>query len=371
MRVVTASAHRGRPVWDLPLRIFHWTLLATVAAAAVTGFLLPLTWLTIHLAAGVTLGVLLLFRLVWGFSGSTYSRFASFVFSPTRTWRFVKDQMAGRAQHFDGHNPLGAVMIFALLAVLLALVVTGTLALGGTEKQGPLRAVISYATGRAALSLHELAAYVLLGLVAGHVGGVILESLRSGENLPRAMVTGRKRTAGEIAGPAARPLAAAGALVAAAAVLSLPASALWRLPAPGVPAAAVDDAYARACGDCHVVFHPSLRSEATWTRMMDALDDHFGEDASLAGDEAESLKAYLAANAAEHWDTRAANVFRAEDPNDPLRITATAFWRRRHAGLDPAHFKLSSVGTKSNCNACHADAALGLFAPQAIKLPKE
>ena len=66
------------------MRLFHWLLLATVAIAAVSGFLLPLNWLNLHLIAGLTLATLLIFRLVWGFTGSTFSRFASFAFSPAR-----------------------------------------------------------------------------------------------------------------------------------------------------------------------------------------------------------------------------------------------------------------------------------------------
>jgi hypothetical protein len=125
------------------------------------------------------------------------------------------------------------------------------------------------------------------------------------------------------------------------------------------------------CGACHNFYLPQLLPKESWTLILGHLSDHFGEDASLPADQVDQLRSYLEANAAERWDTRAANMFRTDDPQDPLRITATAFWRYRHHGIDPAVFKRSKVGAKSNCNACHGDAAAGLFSPQAIHIPEE
>src|SRR5258706_99436 len=97
-------------VWDLPVRLFHWLLVASIAGASVTGWLLPVTWLQIHLIAGTAIGCLVLWRIVWGFTGTRYSRFRSFVFSPTATVSHVEDLLEGRAQREAGHNPLGALM---------------------------------------------------------------------------------------------------------------------------------------------------------------------------------------------------------------------------------------------------------------------
>lgn len=358
-------------VWDLPIRLFHWALLATVAVAAVTGFLLPLDWFDVHLAAGTTVAVLLLFRLVWGFTGSGTSRFASFAPSPRAAWTFLRDQIRGSARHFTGHNPAGAVMIFALLGTLAVLVASGAVVLGGVDKQGPLRAIVSFAAGASAQDLHHWAAIALLALIAGHVGGVVLESWRSWENLPLGMITGRKRAAPGFANTPPRPRLAALALVAAGLGLTVPLALLWQRPAAGLPPAAVDARYADECGACHTPFHPSLLTAATWQGMMTSLPDHFGEDASLPQDVAAAIASYLAANSAEHWDTRAAHVFRVLDETDPYRITASPFWIARHRDIDPALFGTEKVGTKSNCEACHGDARQGLFMPQAIRFPKE
>lgn len=368
MRDVPFSARVPVPVWDLPLRLFHWTLLAAVAVAGITGFLLPLNWLNLHLIAGTAIAVLLLLRLVWGFTGTAYSRFASFAFAPSAIVAYVRELLDGRPKHYTGHNPLGSVMIFALLATLASLVATGVITLGGAEKQGPLKAMFSYASGIAAKQLHELAAYGLLLLIAGHVAGIIIESGRSGESLPRSMVTGIKSAEPPVDPTQARPTAAILGILLVALVIGLPMLVLWRQTPRGVPVQAMDQGYEKDCGDCHIPFHPSLRGKQSWARIMATLDDHFGEDASLGADAAARIGAYLDANAAEHWDTRAANVFRAAEP---LRMTEARFWLSRHADIDPSVFKSKKAGTKSNCEACHGDARQGLFTPQAINIPKE
>ena len=192
MSDVPLQARTFFPIWDIPLRLFHWTLLAAVAVAGVTGFVLPVNWLNLHLIAGTAIATLLLLRLVWGFTGSAYSRFASFIFAPSTILSYARQNLRGSQKHYNGHNPLASAMIFALFLTLAVIVTTGVITLGGAEKQGPLRAVLTYATGTAAKQLHELAAYGLLLLIAGHLAGVLIESRRTNENLPLAMVTGLK-----------------------------------------------------------------------------------------------------------------------------------------------------------------------------------
>jgi hypothetical protein len=147
--------------------------------------------------------------------------------------------------------------------------------------------------------------------------------------------------------------------------------ALDRRPALGAPQVGLDPTYARECGDCHRALHPSLLPAASWAAIMDGLARHFGEDASLAPETATGIRNYLLANAAEAWDTKPANRLRRIDPGDPLRITATPFWRRVHGGIPPTVFAAKAVGSKSACGACHADADSGRFHPAEIEIPEE
>ncbi len=179
-------------VWDPVVRLFHWSLVLMVALALVTGYLLPRPWLNQHIFGGVAAAVLVIVRLVWGFTGTFYARFAQFVASPAASLSHARELLAGHSGRHLGHNPLGAWMILALLAALAGLGLTGTLVLAGFFKAGPLAFAMSFAGGRLARNVHELLALGLGGLIVLHVAGAIYESRRTRENLVRAMVTGTK-----------------------------------------------------------------------------------------------------------------------------------------------------------------------------------
>jgi cytochrome b len=192
-------------VWDPLVRVFHWGLVAAFATA----------WLTadevqpVHEFAGYTVAGLVAFRLIWGFAGSRYARFAQFVKGPSATLAYLASMLRGGERRYLGHNPAGAAMIMALLLTLSGTAFTGWLMAEpdrvamlpalpqivapawadddgdesgeGREVEGPLKEV------------HETLANLMLLLVAAHVGGVVLASIRHRENLARAMITGEKR----------------------------------------------------------------------------------------------------------------------------------------------------------------------------------
>lgn len=330
------------------------------------------TALAIHLLAGATIAFLVAARVVWGVLGSAHARFADFAFAPPAVLRYARKLRAGQAPHYLGHNPLGAMMVFALLALLAAVVVTGTVVLGGMLKQGPLAFAMSFAVGDGLLGIHQALAWVVLALIGLHIAGVAFESWRERENLARAMLTGLKRgDAPDMAAWSvrARPWLAGIVVLGMTGAGAGAVAALAALPAPGLPPATLDPDYDGACGSCHFAFSPSLAPAAVWGGVMDHLDQHFGVRVRLPAAEQSALRGYLLANSAEHWDTLAAHVFRLRDPAAPLRITATPYWRHVHAGIAPAVFASRPVSGRLSCNACHADAASGRFAPQQIALP--
>ncbi len=360
-------------VWDLPVRLFHWLLVACVGAAAVTGWLLPVTWLQIHLIAGTLIAGLVLGRIVWGFTGTTYSRFRSFMFLPAATFAHIKDLVEGRVRREAGHNPLGALMVFALLGCISVLVLTGVVVLGGELKQGPLKAFVSFATAAVTRDIHSVVAWILLALGGGHVAGVIFESRRTRENLAAAMVSGSKRPGFAHEAPMARPRKGVALLASAllAAVLVPGAYALTGMAASGVAPLPKNATWEKECGDCHMAFHSSLLPATSWAAIMSDLSQHFGEDASLDAAAEKDIADYLASHSAETWDSLAANRLRNIDPARPLEITATRFWLRMHRNIAPAVFSGKAVGARQNCSACHRDAASGMFAPQEISIPQE
>ena len=284
-------------VWDLPTRLFHWLLVGAVLVALLTGFVAPNSWMGVHLAAGYLIVALLVFRLIWGVFGPEYSRISSMVRATRRLPEHLRGLLLLRPRHHLGHNPAGSLMIFALFGVLTALVVTGLLVQGGEEKQGPLAGLVRYAVGHGAKGFHEALVWLLLAMVGGHVAGVLLESLLLRSPLVRAMITGWIPLPAGTAAPEhariARPATALACLAAFAASAALAIGWLSRLPPLGIPVMPVDQAWVAECGGCHQPFHPSLLPRASWAALMNGLDDHFGEDASLPEAKARPIAAFL------------------------------------------------------------------------------
>ncbi len=363
-----------RKVWDFGVRGFHWLLVVAVVTAGLTGFFGARNALDIHLIAGTAIAALVGFRVVWGVLGGGFARFSSFLFAPATIIAYARGLLRGTTRRYLGHNPLGGLMVFALLAVLTLIVVSGVIALGGQDKQGPLAFVTPFAVGWFVRGVHKLLALMLVGMVAAHLAGVLYESRHENENLTAAMLTGRKRDEPGVAAQTgqgswrlASILLLLGGVGITAGTIGLTAR-----PALGVPTGPLDGAYARECGACHMVYHPSLMPASSWQAILADLGHHFGEDASLDPAITEQLRTYLTANAAERWDTLPAVKFRQSiDPKDSVRIDATGFWRRIHHNIPDATFTNRLVGGRGNCSACHSDAAAARFAPQNIEIPEE
>jgi cytochrome b len=357
-------------IWDLPTRLFHWLLVLAVAIAGYTGFLGPPWQLSVHVWAGYIIGILVLFRIVWGFTGSEYSRLDRLLNATRHVRGHLTDLARLKPRHYLGHNPAGSAMILALLTVLLLIVGTGLIVLGGMEKQGPFEGVFGFGIGQLAKGVHQVLAYALAVMILGHLCGVALETVLLKVPLVGGMVTGWLPAPVDDANANSRPvrpLLAAGLALALAGAIGTATLALSRLPAYGVPDVPVDAVYAKECGVCHWAFHPSLLPRAASSRIMATLDDHFGEDARLPPETAKQIANYLDLYAAETSDTEPANRLRELSESDPRSITATPFWQ--HHRIAKAVCSSREVKSRANCPACHHDAASGRFDDQQIQLP--
>lgn len=364
-----AEASAGVRVWDLGIRVFHWALVLAFVGAGVSQWILPEGFLATHLVFGYTVGALLIFRVVWGCFGSEYGRFSHLRATPGVAVRYVVDFLHRRARPYLGHNPGGALMIVVLLATLAGVVATGMLVQAGEEKQGPFAGFVSYEIGSAARDVHTFLVNITLGLIGLHVLAVILHRTMAGEPLIGAMFSGRKAWHSPPPLPAPRktdPLAAA-LILATIAATCLAIVRVGEHVAPlGVPDMPVNKTYQSDCGACHDPFHPSLLPRRSWRSLMAGLDKHFGEDASLPTAEVAEITRYLTTYAAEAWDTEAGRRIAAVSLADPLRITASPHWQRKHHWLPAEAFAAGNVKSKSHCTACHNDAETGRFADQAI-----
>ena len=174
------------PVWDVPVRLVHWLMVLSVAGAWWTADTGRMDW---HQYCGYALLALVSFRVYWGFLGSSTARFSQFMRGPREIVNYLK----GRRAHVPGHNPLGALSVVALLALLLTQVVLGlfTVDVDGIES-GPLSTYVSFDAGRLAANWHDKLFDVLLWLIGLHIAAVLYYVLIRKENLIGPMLSGKR-----------------------------------------------------------------------------------------------------------------------------------------------------------------------------------
>jgi cytochrome b len=179
-------------VWDLPTRVFHWVLAATVIGSVITGKIgdSALVW---HMRLGLLALALLAFRVVWGFVGGHWSRFAAFIYPPSSVAAYVRGDR-GPGGRFDiGHSPLGALSVFALLLVLIVQVATGLVADDEVATTGPLNRFVETAIALKATAWHNsVGQYLVITLVVLHIAAVLYYLFKKQRNLIEPMWHGDK-----------------------------------------------------------------------------------------------------------------------------------------------------------------------------------
>ncbi|MBX3596258.1 MAG: cytochrome b/b6 domain-containing protein [Rhizobiaceae bacterium] len=178
---MTQRIQKTVKVWSVATRLFHWSLVASVATAWLTSD----EFRSAHELAGYCALGLVAFRVIQGLIGERYARFSQFVRSPVHTLKYLGSMARGREARYIGHNPAGALMVLALLVTVF-----------GTGLTGWMQTTDTWWGIEWVEEVHEVLANSLLVLIALHVAGVILASHRHGENLVRAMVNGKKPAPG-------------------------------------------------------------------------------------------------------------------------------------------------------------------------------
>ncbi len=363
-------------VWDLPTRLFHWVLVLAFALAWAT--YKDSRHLGLHTIAGYTFFGLLMFRLVWGVVGSHYARFREFSYAPKEVLAYLRSLLGSGIKHYIGHNPAGAWAIFVLITFGLLLSVSGVIVLGGEEQQGLLAGKISFDQSALFRTLHELIAWTMVGLVAVHVTGIIVESLLHRENLIGSMFRGTKWVSGESANVTSHRLVASVLTVSfltwSAVSLNGYISATEAQPYQPFkgPVLAMNELWNEECGACHLAFHPNLLPARSWQRLFEQQADHFQEDLMLDEATFNELTNYALMNSAEEKKTEAAwKIDRTVKKSEtPLQITALVYWKDKHSDIADETWQREKIQSKTNCGACHYDAELSTFQDSAMRIPK-
>jgi cytochrome b len=185
-------------VWDAPVRLFHWLLVLLIAFQYLSARMKG-DWLTWHMYSGYTILALVLFRILWGFAGSSTARFSTFIAGPSATLQFAKKILARAPAPHASHNPLGGWMVVVLLLSLLAQAGTGLFANDDVATEGPLANMVSKEMSDRLSSIHYWNFNLLLVLGGLHVAAVLYHWGVMKENLIGAMFTGVKRLPAEAA----------------------------------------------------------------------------------------------------------------------------------------------------------------------------
>lgn len=219
-------------LWDLPTRLFHWSLVVLVVAAVITGKVggNAIEW---HGRIGQALVGLLAFRIVWGFAGTASARFLTFLPAPSGLRAYLRGEWRGA-----GHNPLGALSVLALLGVLAVQAVSGLFANDDIAFNGPLYALVDKAASDGFTGWHRRGVWLLLALVALHLLAIAWYTHAKKQKLVRTMLTGWQDNPPADAQPAKGGSFVAFVVAAVVGVAAAMAAAGSFLPAPTPPAAA-------------------------------------------------------------------------------------------------------------------------------------
>lgn len=360
-------------VWGLYTRVSHVMLMVMMLAVFLTPEVKRL--LTLHVALGYTLALLFLFRIFWGFMDVKYSKFKDFNFNLVDLKEYML-AIFGNKKEYIGHNPASSYAIIAMIVLTFLAVITGALTYGVKEGMG-LFSFMNHTLFRNMKlfkEVHEFFSNALMAVIFAHIAGVLLDKVLHKSRALESMVDGHKLGDEEglkltliqkIFGVLALGLS----MVAFVYMLLAPNSLLIADGNVKMDYAKENPAFYKECISCHTLFPPFLLPQKSWVSMMDGLENHFGDDASLDAQTTESIKEFLVKNSAESSTKESSLRIMASLDKEKtyLAITETPFWKNRHKKIDKAVYAREEIGKPSNCKACHANIENGLLNNRDIK----
>jgi len=301
-----------RYVWSLPTRLFHWLLVLFIVGAYLASEEENL--LRIHTAFGYGVGVLVIFRIIWGFIGPKYSRFSDFPLSIKEAIEYIKNIFHPKKKYI-GHNPAASFVMLGIIITLFFVVVSGVLTYGIQEGRGVLAFLNNslFREMEVFEELHEVFVSILLFLIALHLAGVATDYILHKEDGTIASIfTGYKNIEGEsVKLNSIQKIVATLFLAASIGVV------IWGFTQDAPLNKSIyeeieyeehSSLFVEECGACHTLYPPHLLPKRSWVKLMEpkALQNHFGDDASLDEESRVEIEKFLVANSAESSTKEAA-----------------------------------------------------------------
>lgn len=361
-------------VWSLFTRLFHLFL---IVAFVVTFLLSDIeNLLSYHAAIGYVIGLLLLFRVVWGFMDVKFSKFKDFNFNLRDLAEYMLN-IFGNKKECIGHNPASSWAIVAMIAFGLLSVISGVVVYGTQEGMGILSFLnISLFKNMDFFEdLHEFFANAFMFVIFIHIIGVLVDRVFHKSEALDSIVGGYKHGNSEslkltIFQKLFGLLWIGSSLFLLVYLLANPSNILMADANKAVNYKAENELFESECIRCHTLYPPFLLPKESWVKMMDNLENHFGDDASLDEADKNSIKYYLVKNAAESSTKESAyKISKSIKDRETIAITKTPYWEKRHKNIEKSIFKSKGVAAQSNCKACHKNIEQGLLNDKDIKMP--
>lgn len=348
-------------IWSFLNRFLHAVMMISFALA----YFIQRESLELHIFFGVLFASAVVLRILWGFFGTRYSRFADFAYSGIIAY-FAS--IFGQKQHFVGHNPASSWAILLILFLGILLSVSGFLELGITKNQGFFAFVYHHYSSVSFLDdIHHYCAHALAVVIILHIFGALLDyCIHQNDSIP-SMISGYKQTnlpqnISLTFGQKSFSVLSVLLLIIIGIYVLTKDNKIIQNHSRSVDYAAMNQNFANECGSCHAIYPPFLLPKQSWTLMMGDLENHFGDDASIETEQNEEITNFLRNNSAEHFDTKVAQKIIAEqkDPNN-IAITKNKYWIKSHATISAKTFAQPSIKSKANCFACHKQLEQGIL----------
>lgn len=365
-------------VWPIYTRIIHWLIASSFALSFI--FSLKKNLLNLHVAVGIMFGLMLVYRIIWGFVGPRYATFNTFELSLTKLKHYFVEKVQNRWRQIPaGHNPASSWFTLIVLGLGSIISITGLLLYGIQEGKGYLGFLNYhyYMYMELLYDIHLYISYTLLVWVIVHITGVLVEQFYHKTGMLFAMVTGYKKTKGIDSNPGRYKSNLSYIFLIICAMVFFVSVDGRNNPFVVSIYNQIDyekenPAYAHKCGTCHKLYPPFMLPTSSWQRIQDDISNHFGEEISptmkkddnrISLNEQKTIFAYLKENSAD-TSTREISV-KVMKSLDGARgrksITKIQYWKDAHASIPQHVYKLETVKRKANCFACHKNFDKGLF----------